>query len=724
MCTCSKMNSICSKKSARAALNYSKGRSRGAYRLRGTICTGIRSRGEDADSSNQGSVCQQCTSLLDLRRVFDSLVHSGSNLKRRKKGYYKPPGSSYRNIKEQNNYLLRILFDGKGNYLYHRDCIRYAFKVSTSRLARLRRTVQKQSSCPFLEMPKEQVSRYSDVVLPLDCEVPSSTWLHSQPEGASVTCRYNPTRHGNAGKKSNNAKGEAVLKMFLDFVDSNSSPNGRREGSHGATYYFNPKFSLMRTPNVDDPQYEYKCNHSVLYELNRTLEEEEFGKLSVGTFHSWLKQHRPYVGICPAQSDYCDKCKEYEEEIARARQIANRLKQSGHSTEASIHKQEEAMAHFTALIQDHKQEAQDGLEYYKKLASETETTYKHICTVQQQQDLTPEKSDELKKLQETFSAFISADYMMGKNLPHWGESAQPSKTYYMMKLVCDVFGIVDHSSKKSYAYLCTELAAGPKSTDHTLTFLEHFVTMNIDKWVRHITLCLDNARICKNQYLVAWAHELVEKKRFDTVRFIYLTVGHTKFAPDKLFSSIAKTFYNSNVFCIEMLDHIVQQYATSYVFTSRLMQHWKTALEQKYSAISGITEMHNVLVVRKHGKVVLQDRKLCFGGEYSVLHNRKSNSEHLLPDLLPYEPVELSAEKFRHLREQHTKYIKQDVPLYEFPTFLQETQAATLPPITTSKQRKRYCAFPGCDGSGHIDPGRKRHLCERNCPLAAKKVAM
>ena len=281
MCTCSKMNSICSKKSARAALNYSKGRSRGAYRLRGTICTGIRSRGEDADSSNQGSVCQQCTSLLDLRSIFDSLVHSGSNLKRRKKGYYKPPGSSYRNIKEQNNYLLRILFDGKGNYLYHRDCIRYAFKVSTSRLARLRRTV-----------------------------------------------------------------------------------------------------------------------------------------------------------------------------------------------------------------------------------------------------------------------------------------------------------------------------------------------------------------------------------------------------------------------------------------------------------LSGITEMHDVLVVRKHGKVVLQDRKLCFGGEYSVLHNRKSNSEHLLPDLLPYEPVELSAEKFRHLREQHTKYIKQDVPLYEFPTFLQETQAATLPPITTSKQRKRYCAFPGCDGSGHIDPGRKRHLCERNCPLAAKKVAM
>lgn len=174
------------------------------------------------------------------------------------------------------------------------------------------------------------------------------------------------------------------------------------------------------------------------------------------------------------------------------------------------------MARYTALLQEHKEKAQAGLEYYKRLTSETESTYKHICTLQQQ-DLTPDKSAELEKLQTKFSAFISADYMMGKNLPHWGESAQPSKTYYMMKLVCDVFGIIDHASNKRYTYLCGECAAGSKSTDHTLAFFHHFIQMYIDKWVRHITLCLDNTRICKNQYLVAWAVELLEKKRFDSV---------------------------------------------------------------------------------------------------------------------------------------------------------------------------------------------------------------
>ena len=123
----------------------------------------------------------------------------------------------------------------------------------------------------------------------------------------------------------------------------------------------------------------------------------------------------------------------------------NRLKQSGHSTEELIREQEEAMAHYIALLQEHK--AQAGLEYYRRLTSETESTYRCTCILQQQ-NLTAVKSAELEKLKSEFSAFISADYMMGKNLPYWGESAQPSKTYYMMKLVCDVFGIVDHSSKK------------------------------------------------------------------------------------------------------------------------------------------------------------------------------------------------------------------------------------------------------------------------------------
>ena len=68
------------------------------------------------------------------------------------------------------------------------------------------------------------------------------------------------------------------LLTFYDFVDNNSSPNGRKKAV-GATYYSNSKFFIIRTPNYDDPQYEFKCIHSVLYKFKRTLEQEGMGKL-------------------------------------------------------------------------------------------------------------------------------------------------------------------------------------------------------------------------------------------------------------------------------------------------------------------------------------------------------------------------------------------------------------------------------------------------------------
>ena len=312
MMYCDQWDMTSNERAVRAADLYCQGRSRRPYSLRRKIVAGMKSRfrdGEGSSESNRSGVCVQCKVLGDLRSIFDSFVHSRADLKRRRKIYHKPEGASYRNITAQNNYLLKTMFDGTGHYLYHRDCIQAALDVGSARLARLRKTVQDQSSHPFVHKAREEVTHYSDVVLPKGCELPVSTWLQSQPEGAAVACR-NTTRHGNAGKRSHNAKNEVILKRFLEFVDLNSSPNGRKEGSHGSTFFFNPKFTMLQTPDKKNAQYAYKCHHSVLFEFNRSLEEDGLTTISVGTFHSWLKQHRSYIGICPPQSDYCDKCKE------------------------------------------------------------------------------------------------------------------------------------------------------------------------------------------------------------------------------------------------------------------------------------------------------------------------------------------------------------------------------------------------------------------------------
>ena len=102
--------------------------------------------------------------------------------------------------------------------------------------------------------------------------------------------------------------------------------------------------------------------------------------------------------------------------------------------------QKSKMLKFREDHQKHKDDAQDALEYYRKLSVETRVKYAQITSLLSEDVM-------LTELQSEYSAFVSADYMMSKNLPFWGESPQPAKTYYQMKLVCDVFGIIDHSKQ-------------------------------------------------------------------------------------------------------------------------------------------------------------------------------------------------------------------------------------------------------------------------------------
>ena len=240
--------------------------------------------------------------------------------------------------------------------------------------------------------------------------------------------------------------------------------------------------------------------------------------------------------------------------------------------------------------------------------------------------------------------------MMSRNRPYWGESAQPGKTYYLMKFVCDVFGIVDHLGQKSYTYICDELTAGSKSTDHTISFLQHFIDTHVDSWIRKITICLDNARIWKNKYLLAWATEVVKSGRFDSIRFFYMEVGHTKFKPDKLFASIAKTFYDRDVFCIEMLQAIAELYSVTHTFSSSDIFQWRSCLEAKYSAVSGITLLRDFIVTRKP----LKHRDKCYMGPYtSVTLMKAAVEDHACnPDSYASCPTPIAAEKLKQLIEQ------------------------------------------------------------------------
>ena len=184
-----------------------------------------------------------------MKDVFDSFVHSGRSLIRRRAIYPKPADVAYRDISKQNEFIVKSVFDGK---VYHRNCIQEVFGVSNQRLARLRKSIQIEAGDPVELVQKQSVcqdNRLSDVVLPRGCEQPVQAFVETQSTAVLIECRKHPRRHGNARKQSNHAKPDAILERFLLFVDNNSSSNGRKEGSYGKTYYFDRKFTQIRTPD-------------------------------------------------------------------------------------------------------------------------------------------------------------------------------------------------------------------------------------------------------------------------------------------------------------------------------------------------------------------------------------------------------------------------------------------------------------------------------------------
>ena len=126
-------------------------------------------------------------------------------------------------------------------------CVCNSLKVSKQHLSRQRK-VKRKCFQQETKMSKEEVEKErltSFVLMPVEVELCFALWWKSLPSDHEVMVRYPFERHGLAGRTSNSAKTDAK-ESFLEFVDNNSQPNGRRLDSHNPTHYFLPKFNCSK----------------------------------------------------------------------------------------------------------------------------------------------------------------------------------------------------------------------------------------------------------------------------------------------------------------------------------------------------------------------------------------------------------------------------------------------------------------------------------------------
>ena len=165
---------------------YLDGRARNPHRHTPTLQKALTETDEETASSAHSEVCLQCTPVLSrYRDTFLSMVHQGSELKRKKAinpAPKKDDAIPYRDIVRQNEWLRQNCFDSLGNYLYCTSYIQSALGISKDRLTKQRNIKRQQSQTPVVDMKKVEIEqkRLSDyVIMPETVEISFNKWWRS-----------------------------------------------------------------------------------------------------------------------------------------------------------------------------------------------------------------------------------------------------------------------------------------------------------------------------------------------------------------------------------------------------------------------------------------------------------------------------------------------------------------------------------------------------------------
>ena len=657
--------------------NYLDGKARKPYCHSPTLVDSLESVQDSDDGSDDGSdVCSSCLPVLTkYKDVFQGLTHHGSKLKRCKTinpHPRLPDRAHYRDVVKQNDWIRENVFDGMGNFLFCARCIRFTFRISSQRLSRQREVKRQLMQHPIVDMEKRDVEeqRLGDYVVTPD-EVNESflKWWRRLDSSVVLKVRFPHQKHVLAGKTSNSAK-QDVLDNFMTFVDAKSQPNGRAADSSGPTSYLLPNFSTIQTPKNGVSNYQERCKRSVVGAF--TTAQEECGKsgCSNGTASNWLHKYRPKVAICPHKLDYCDTCAKKNEEIHAKQTTINRLKQTGKASSEDIQSIEDEIKGVKTSLEEHKQTAARSHQYHKEMVERCEKQWKEIKELEDKQELTESENEHLLTRKHVFTLTVSCDYQMSKLVPFWGLSPQPGSTYYLQKLSHDIFGLVNHATDTGSVYLFDE-RIGPKNTDHTLSYLTHYLCQSgkVSTWIKRLHLFMDSAGSTnKNAYTMGWALEMVEQKKLDFIRISFMIAGHTKFSVDQLFSRVAQSYNRSDIFNTTELSSCISQYADTLIDQGEIVQHWRLSLV-KYTKLPGIRSLHDFIITRSPatGNASIRVRNYCYEGSIRNATIGIASGHSASEDAFPVQSYSqsgnmcaLSATKMSQLKQMMDNFIPKE----------------------------------------------------------------
>ena len=209
------------------------------------------------------------------------------------------------------------------------------------------------------------------------------------------------------------------------------------------------------------------------------------------------------------------------------------------------------------------------------------------------------------------------DYGQNMELPIFNKE-QPGVTYYYSPLSIYNLGIVDHAHDYGGGDIKEHLhchvyheGVGKKGANNVSSLiiktLRDLNLLRNDEVGSELNIIFDNCSgQNKNNTVIKLAVWLSELGYFQKISFIFLVVGHTKNAADRLFNSMKKEYRKHNIFTFEDL---VSKLGESYTVT--IHQHnandfldYDKLLDGPYRKLAGHIKMNHIFTCDEMGDVM------------------------------------------------------------------------------------------------------------------------
>ena len=176
---------------------------------------------------------------------------------------------------------------------------------------------------------------------------------------------------------------------------------------------------------------------------------------------------------------------------------------------------------------------------------------------------------------------------MSKWVPYWGYSARLGVHIISRNLVMTFLELLILQKNVLQFIWWTQWT---KNTDYTFSFLTDFLGM-LPTCICCVHIFMDNTSSTnKNCLMMSWACEMVQQRKIEFFHMSFLIAGHTKFAPDLLFSHIAQPFNCSDVFTTFIyylfIINTVQTSIWEYISTDTHKKHTYQYITLVYSWVS------------------------------------------------------------------------------------------------------------------------------------------